>query len=106
MHIIALMTNGTNIVPAGILFRNAQIPTLNGFFSFVILSFLSNNTYIIEKVLLNIMFHKCKIIYVNCVISTMEKNMNLEILKQEDNAYSLKELLNVYSKYIKNPMVL
>ena len=31
--------------------------------------------------------------------------MNLEILKQEDNAYSLKELLNVYSKYIKNPMV-
>lgn len=31
--------------------------------------------------------------------------MNLEILKQEDNAYSLKELLYVYSKYIKNPMV-
>ena len=31
--------------------------------------------------------------------------MNLDILKQEDKCYSLKELLNLYSKYIKNPMV-
>ena len=29
---IALITSGTNIVPAGILFRKAQIPTFRGFF--------------------------------------------------------------------------
>jgi PucR family transcriptional regulator, proline-responsive transcriptional activator len=51
------------------------------------------------------MFYKCKIDVANCVGSTMEKNMNLDILKQEDKCYSLKELLNLYSKYIKNPMV-
>ena len=51
------------------------------------------------------MFYKCKIDAANCVVSTMEKNMNLDILKQEDKCYSLKELLNLYSKYIKNPMV-
>ena len=54
---------------------------------------------------MKIMFYKCKIDAVNCVGSTMEKNMNLDILKQEDKCYSLKELLNLYSKYIKNPMV-
>ncbi len=31
--------------------------------------------------------------------------MDIEILKQEDKCYSLKELLNLYTKYIKNPMV-
>lgn len=31
--------------------------------------------------------------------------MNLGILNDEENCYSLKELLNLYSKYIKNPMV-
>ncbi len=31
--------------------------------------------------------------------------MNLGILNDEENCYSLKELLDLYSKYIKNPMV-
>lgn len=31
--------------------------------------------------------------------------MNLDILNEEENCYSLKELLDLYSKYIKNPMV-
>lgn len=31
--------------------------------------------------------------------------MNLEILKEEENCYTLKELLDLYSNYIKNPMV-
>ena len=48
VQIIALITSGTNIVPAGILFRKAQIPTLRCFFSFFILSFLSNYKNIIS----------------------------------------------------------
>lgn len=31
--------------------------------------------------------------------------MNLEILKAEEACYSLKELLDLYANYIKNPMV-
>lgn len=31
--------------------------------------------------------------------------MNLEILKEEEACYSLKELLDLYANYIKNPMV-
>ena len=31
--------------------------------------------------------------------------MNIEIYKKEENCYTLKELLELYSSYIKNPMV-
>ena len=31
--------------------------------------------------------------------------MNIEIYKKEENCYTLKELLELYSNYIKNPMV-
>lgn len=41
----------------------------------------------------------------NCAVSTRSDKMNLGILNDEENCYSLKELLDLYSKYIKNPMV-
>ncbi|HCY67821.1 MAG TPA: hypothetical protein DHU62_03705 [Firmicutes bacterium] len=51
------------------------------------------------------MYYGCIMRLRNCAVSTRSDKMNLGILNDEENCYSLKELLDLYSKYIKNPMV-